>query len=245
MSAGGGQVGGPGANRVAFFALLFLNRYGQTKNLGFICKDYHNRSAMKKTKSMLKYLNTSITFLITLLCSSNLVAQEKFEKESRIKRQDVPSNAVQFIDSLVLKNRVKWFLEEGLERKSIEAKFKNKKKRYSIEFDTLGNVEDVEIEINWKELRTQLKDSIYFRLKKDCLKHKIVKVQIQFSGNQPDLLSKLKTTETIPNLITKYEVIVKCSSKNSVDLFEYLFSDAGQPLSISKIIFKNSSHLEY
>jgi len=194
---------------------------------------------------MLKYLNSSITFLLIILYSSNVFAQEKFEKESRIKGQAVPPKAIQFIDSLNLKNKVKWFLEEGLERKSIEAKFKNKKKKYSIEFDTLGNIEDVEIEIHWKELQTNLKDSICLYLNNDCLKYKIVKVQIQFSGNQPELLSKLKTPEAMPNLITKYEVIVKCSSKNSVDLFEYLFSDTGKPLSISKIIFKNSSHLEY
>jgi len=194
---------------------------------------------------MLKYLNASITFLLIVLYSCNVFAQEKFEKESRIKRQSVPSKAVQFIDSLNFKNKVKWFLEEGLERKSIEAKFKNKKKRYSIEFDTLGNVEDIEIEIHWKELQTQIKDSICFHLNNNCLKYKIIKVQIQFSGNQSQLLSKLKTTGSTQNLTTKYEVIVKCNSKNSIDLFEYLFSDAGKPLSISKIIFKNSSHLEY
>ncbi len=132
--------------------------------------------------------------LITAVhCSNNLGAQEKYEKESRIREKYVPTKALQFIDSSDLKSRIRWYLEEGLNRKSIEAKFKHEKVRYSVEFDTLGNVEDIEIEIPWEDLNSQLKDSISLHLKKDCLKHKIVKVQIQYSGSESELLAKLKT----------------------------------------------------
>jgi hypothetical protein len=191
---------------------------------------------------MLKYF---IAILAVGLFSTNLFTQVKFEKESRIKRHEVPSKALAFIDSLSISNKVKWYLEEGLERSSIEAKFKKDRKKHSVEFDALGNIEDIEIEMDWKELQADLKDTICAQLQTDCLKHKIAKVQIQFSGTYAALLHKLKEAETNPELTTKYEIVVRCRSKNSVDLVEYLFSDAGQQLSVSKIIFKNSSNLEY
>lgn len=195
---------------------------------------------------MYKYLFICILLLIALQYSNNLCAQEKFEKESRIRQKDVPVKALHFIESSDLKkSNIKWYLEEGLNKKSIEAKFKLNKVRYSIEFDTLGNVEDIEIETVWEDLNSQLKDSISLHLKKDCLKYKIVKVQIQYSGSETALFSKLKANENNQDLTINYELIVKCTLQNKVELFEYLFSESGKPLSVSKIIFKNSSHLEY
>lgn len=184
-------------------------------------------------------------FLMFGLCSNYLFGQQKYEKESRINPKDVPSKAMNFIDSINLKNRVKWYLEEGLETKSIEAKFKYNSKKYSIEFDTLGNIEDAEFEIKWDEMQTPFKDSISSRLKKDCLKQKIVKVQIQYSGTSSEILSKLRENKISGNLTIKYEIVVRCKSKDTVVLFEYLFNKKAQELSRSEIIFKNSSHLEY
>ena len=166
-----------------------------------------------------------LILIIALHCSNNLSAQKKFEKESRIREKDVPTKALEFIDSSDLKSKIKWYLEEGLNRKSIEAKFKRDKVRYSVEFDTLGNVEDIENEVSWEDLNSQLKDSISLHLKKDCLKHKIVKVQIQYSGSESGLFSKLKRNETNQYLTIKFEIIVKCNLQNKVELFEYLFNE--------------------
>lgn len=178
-------------------------------------------------------------------CCSDLSAQEKYEKESRIPQEEVPSKAVRFIDSLNEKNKLRWYFEEGLNRSSIEAKFIRHKKNYSVEFDTLGNVEDVEIEIGLNELDTQLKEAINSQLKVNCLKSKIEKVQIQFSGSEQELISKLKHEQSSPNLVINYEIVVRCTSKKAIELLEYLFNNKGELLSTSKIIFKNSSHLEY
>lgn len=194
---------------------------------------------------MLKYVTIYITILISGLCCTSICAQVKFENESRMRRKDVPSRALQFVDSLKMENEVKWYLEKGIDKNSIEAKFKRKKKKCSIEFDTLGNIEDVELEITVGKLSTQIKDSLCFQLQNNCLKSKIVKIQIQFSGSRSALMEKLKTTETSPLLTIKYEIVVRCDSKKNVELFEFLISDVGELLSKTKIILKNSSHLEY
>ena len=186
-----------------------------------------------------------IVLLIAFNFSGNLFAQEKFEKERRIKKANVPAEALSFVEALDIKSKVKWFKEEGLSQKSIEAKFKHHKAKYSVEFDTLGKVEDVEIGVKWSELASNLGDSICLQLNSACSKYKIVKVQEQYSGDASALISMLKAGTNRSSLTIKYELVVKCHQQKKVDLFEYLFSDKGQLISISKIVFKNSSHLEY
>lgn len=186
-----------------------------------------------------------VIFLIILTFSNNLFAQDKFEKERRIKQKEVPSKALSFINSLNFNTKIKWYEEEGLTRKSIEAKFKNNKAKYSVEFDTLGNVEDIELEVPWQDIESYIRDSISLQLKLDCSKHNIDKVQMQFTGSDDALLSLLKNGTHGEHLKIKYELIVKCNYQKTVDLFEYLFDDKGKLISISKIVFRNSSHLEY
>ncbi len=183
--------------------------------------------------------------LIGLSCTANLLAQEKFEKESRIKQRDVPLKAFSFMDSLNFNTKIKWYKEEGLTRNSIEAKFKHNKTNYSIEFDTLGNIEDIETEVNWADVELMISKSIARQFMTDCSKHKIVKVQKQYSRSENDLFSLLKTGIESEQLTVGYEIIVKCIEQGKANLFEYLFNENGLFLSKSKIIFKNSSHLEY
>jgi hypothetical protein len=195
----------------------------------------------RKRVDNLKYL----IFLIMFSVSCNLFAQDKFEKESRIRPKDVPSKALSFIDSLNWRTSIKWYQEEGLNQKSIEAKFKGNKLSYSLEFDSLGMIEDIEIEVNWGELEPGLKESISSQLQQNCTNHLIVKVQRQFTGSEKDLFALLKTGKIFDGMNIKYEIIVRCKQENKVDLFEYLFNNQGKLISTSKIVFKNSSHLEY
>lgn len=190
------------------------------------------------------YKYNSWIFLIAFSVSSNLFSKDKFEQESRIKPKDVPSKALGFVDSLYLNTNIKWYLEEGLSKKSFEAKFKRKKIRHSVEFDSLGTIEDIEMDVNWDKLEPKLIESISSQLQQNCLRFKILKVQRQFTGSENDLLRLLKTN-TLSNLEQNYEIIVRCKLENEVSLFEYLFNDDGKLIAKSKIVFKNSSHLEY
>lgn len=185
-------------------------------------------------------------FLILFFSVSNaLFSQDKFEKESRIKSKDVPSKALIFIDSITIKTKIKWYREEGFNTKSIEGKFKLNKVKYSIEFDIAGNIEDIELEMKWKDLDSILRDSISAHLNLDCSRYKVEKVQKQFTGSEQELLSVFKLKNTFYYQKTKYELIVKCTQQKNVDLYEYLFDNYGKLISKSKIVFKNSSHLEY
>lgn len=175
----------------------------------------------------------------------NTFAQEKIEKESRIDLTAVPKNAQSFISDLALDNKIKWYLEQGINQTTIEAKFKHNGKKYSVEFDSIGNIEDIEVEISWKDLEAGVKESIKKQLDLNCLKHKINKIQTQYLGNAKNLSFLFKQNSNTQKLETNYELIVRCNQENEVNLFEYLFNHQGKLISTSKIIFRNSSHLEY
>jgi hypothetical protein len=172
-------------------------------------------------------------------------AQEKYEKESRLKPSEVPAEAMAFIEDLDLPVKVRWYLEEGLQTRSVEAKFKFQKAWYSVEFDTLGAIEDVEVEVKPGKLPSPVLDAVAKRLKEDCSGYRINKTQIQYLGEKEALKSIIRTSKVGEDVTTNYELIVRCSNDKGVNLFEYLFDASGEVLSLARIIFKNSSHLEY
>jgi hypothetical protein len=180
-----------------------------------------------------------------MICFHGVHAQKKYEKESRLEEKDVPSFALQFIDSLEVQGKVKWYLEEGLDRTSIEAKFKSDKLNHSIEFDTAGNLEDVEILLKWNDMEESLKDAIINGICADCAKINIQRTQIHYTGDRSALWSMVKTGKTTEKYTIRYEIVARCRTASDTVLYEYLFSDTGQILSRSEIIFKNSSNLEY
>ncbi len=184
-------------------------------------------------------------FILVFFGPILLSAQEKLEREYRIKEKNVPAAALAFMDSLGINVKTKWYTEESLDRKSIEVKFKFEKRRYSIEFDTFGRVEDVEVTRRWKAVEKNTQNRILMQLMRECTKYKIEKIQFQYIGLEKHLYEIIKNPNAKTPLQMKYELIVKCKSNGGVDLYEYLFNSQGDTVSKSKIIFKNSSHLEY
>ena len=174
-----------------------------------------------------------------------MYSQDKFEKERRIKKKDVPVIASSFIDSLKFPAKIKWFAEEGATHKSFEAKFTHNHSKHSIEFDTTGAIEDIEIVIDWKSIDTTVSNTILKQLATNCSQPKISKIQMQYTGSASTLFSFLSNTNNTEPLTIKYEIVVRCKEPNAVHLYEYLFDEKGTIESKTKIVFKNSSHLEY
>jgi hypothetical protein len=198
-----------------------------------------------KFSPMNRYVLITLVWGWCFVFPNAIFAQQKLEKESRLKEENIPTLAASFMDSLDIHGKTKWYLEQGLDRSSVEAKFKLDKRKYSVEFDRNGILEDVEIQIKQHELEDSINDSISFYLSNDCSKFKIRKIQIQYSGDRSTLLAKIKDGKVVAPYTVRYELVVKCRDKREVALFEYLFSDSGKKLTRSQIIFKNSSNLEY
>jgi len=186
-----------------------------------------------------------ICALLVVLCSQISFAQKKFEKEERIERDDIPKLALKFVEELKLKSKIKWFKETGLSTTTFEAKTRSKGKKYSIEFNNSGNLEDVEISISKKEIKKDVLNKIESDLKKKLEKFKIQKIQLQYSGSKEAVQSKILKNEHNKDLIINYEIIVSAKVNKKFQKFEYLFSDLGAYIQYKTIVLINTDNLEY
>lgn len=173
------------------------------------------------------------------------VFAQKFEKESRLKPGDVPPAAQEFIRSVNLNANWKWYFEENLKGNSVEAKTKYNGKRYSVEFDTSGKIQDVEVETRLTELDENISRNLTQVLDSMFSSHTIQKIQVQYSAESSVLLAVLKKeTESSASGI-QYEMVVKGKTTGRPKLYELTFSDNGKLIEWSEIIFRNTDNLEY
>lgn len=185
-----------------------------------------------------------VAFIMIAIWPTIVTGQYKAEREYRIKEKEVPKLALSFVDGLDLTKKVCWYKEEGLHRISVEAKTKIHGTRYSIEFDTLGQIEDIEYEVKFKELADPVRNEIEVYFDDNHEKTKVKKVQVQLTGQDLNLQQAVKT-ETVLSVIVKYEIVVKAKIDGSYVLKEYLFDANGILEQSAEIIYKNSDNLEF
>ena len=170
-----------------------------------------------------------ITLIILFISAfTSAFSQVKFEKESRLKRADVPPLAFELVESLAIPGKIKWYSEESLTEKSVEAKFKYNKKIYSIEFDTDGNLQDVEITIHENEIPGDAKLNILKKLEAEFSKYSIKKIQIHYPGKNPEIVSVIKNPPAEIPITVKYEMIVNGKTGNSTKQYEMVFDNIGK-----------------
>lgn len=194
---------------------------------------------------MMKNIKISVPFVIVLFLSFFSQAQTKYEREYRIEPEEVPQKALQFLHSAGIDFSEKWYFEENLEGNSIEAKFKYNRKRYSIEFDTPGNLLDIEIETPFKDLPEALQASIKNSLQNTYSKFTIRKMQVQYSGTIDSFAGFLAESNQGKQYTIHYEFIVKGRKNRQWNLYEITFSNTGELLSTDKIVLRNTDHLEF
>jgi hypothetical protein len=167
----------------------------------------------------------------------------KYEKESRLKRADVPPIALELIESLAIPGKIKWYSEESLTGSTVEAKFRFNKKYYSIEFDKDGNLQDVEITIHVNEIPDNVKEIIFKELELEFDKYSIQKIQAHYPGNNPEVLSIIKNPQKETGNTVKYELIVNGKTGNTTIQYEMVFNNNGVLTGKKEIIQKNANNL--
>jgi hypothetical protein len=183
---------------------------------------------------------------ICILASvTTIVAQKKYEREYRLKESEVPTHAREFIHSIAIEKKIRWFYEENLLGNSIEAKFKYDDQKYSVEFDTLGNFQDIEIEIELSEVPKAVARTIVEQIDGNYSKNKIRKIQVQFSGE----ISSLGVFVSVENpggaFEVKYELVVKGKKERDWNLYEMTFNRQGHLEATSEILLRNIDNLVY
>lgn len=191
-------------------------------------------------------MKQSFLFIIILFAFYNAaLSQVKFEQETRIKKKEVPESAIKFIEKFGFKKKIKWYKETNVNSSSIEAKTKFRKRKYSIEFDLNGNLEDLEIQIPSKEIPEKTAVNIFKNFKKNHLRYEVEKIQIQYSGDEESIVQKVIKGIDSKNVKTQYEIVIIAKIDKKFQKLEYLFSEQGDLIKSQKIILKNTDNLEY
>lgn len=181
-----------------------------------------------------------------LLCYFSFsFSQEKFEKEYRLKIEEIPQAAKDFISKFNFEKKVKWYKEESDRGNSIEAKTKYKDSRYSIEFETNGTLEDVEIKVDFESLPKVVQQFISKTFSTTFQKWKIDKVQLQYSGEPSAVFSFISKKASKEDIVINFEVVVRGKNDNRYYPYEFLFSEEGKTISKQKINYRNTDNIEY
>ena len=182
---------------------------------------------------------------IFLSSTASLLAQVKYEKEYRIKGEQVPTEAKAFIDKLTFQRSIKWYKEESLTATTYEAKTKRNGQKYSIEFDSTGLIEDIEIQIKWVSIGEAVRASMDQALSRAYKKYRLIKIQRQWTGSAEDLVQAVQARSAGEQIQLRYEIIIKGKSETGWQWYEITFSDTGKLLSSKRIILRNTDNLEY
>ncbi len=186
--------------------------------------------------------------VLSLLWCFPLWAQAKYEREFRIKQADFPQKALALIkDEIQGVKRLRFYKEIDSITVSFEAKFKKDRLFYSIEFNTEGELEDIEILIQESDIPNDVLEAITAHLMQTYSNFKIRKIQQQYPLRKGEQLRGL-LKEAFQNLLLpyiNYELIISCKAVSGRREFEYLFNAEGNFLSKRESLPANYDHILY
>ncbi|MDC6365437.1 MULTISPECIES: hypothetical protein [Flavobacteriaceae] len=190
-----------------------------------------------------RFLFCSFLFLVGL----NTSAQNKYEQEFRISEEDFPAKALESIKSYVEDaKRIRFYREIDSAKTSFEAKFKKGKLHYSVEFNSKGELEDVEFIIKKTDVPEDAWVQIQQYLDTEFPRSKIKKIQQQYPANNAETPKVLR--EAFQNLLLpyiRYELIFTSKSNHGFQTYEGLFDAEGQLRNLRKSLTPNYDHLLY
>lgn len=183
-------------------------------------------------------------FLYLLIIFSGLSAfsQKSMEIEDRVSAADVDGDALDFFSSEIVNKKIRWYYEKNFSGNSFEAKFKYNKRRYSVEFDTSGNIRDIEIKVKERRIPDNVIKNINSYFEEKYTHSKIVKVQLQY---KPDVKNFKDFNDVKSDLSPSYEIVAKTKKDKIYSLRELLFDMNGELITDFEKVIRNTDNLEY
>lgn len=178
-------------------------------------------------------------FLIAIvfcLISFSSIAQDKIEREKGVKAKNVPIEARNWLEeAFVKRKRSKWYQEFFEGGYSYEAKFLYQDQYYSVEFDSLGNLEDIEIELKQESIPKEVYQSLSTYFEENYSRYRLKKIQIQYSGSKDDL-KNFVLYDHLSGVAIAYEIEFEGKNNDGKEEFwEGLFDEEGLLVSLRKI----------
>ena len=179
--------------------------------------------------------------LIFLFVSTLRAQTLKYEHEKSISASKVPGNALKTVEKITKQTKKgKWFVENSIDKISYEYKASFNHQKISIEFDSLGNFEDLELNYPLEKLSPEAIKNIKSILDSKYSSYKIKKLQLQWNDVEKALLYANSVN------YSNIEMIVKARKAKTFGIFELLFDKDAKFMSESEIVDKiNSDHLDY
>lgn len=187
-----------------------------------------------------------LSLFCIVLIANFIHAQDKIEIEKRVKEDDVPAEALnKLLEIFETDVNVKWFYQEDGSKKVFEAKFQYNSKDYSVEFETNGEIYNVEVGIEIENLRPKLKTKLEQKLNELFDDYKIRKIQVEYLGEAEDLFEVISEQEIDGDLIIRYEIEVNGRKLKKRGLHELIFDSDIELISQRKIKLKSTDILDY
>lgn len=171
---------------------------------------------------------------------------KKQEVEKKIKASEMPESALRILEPFLSSaHRIKFYKESDIGHESYECKFKLNNDRYSIEFDTQGQIEDIEIMVSLDEVNADARNNIINYLESHK-KYRIRRLQLQFTTaglTQEQLLNRVitKGNRTEPF----HEMVVSIKEAEGWITYEILFDKNGTYLSRKTVIERQTDNVLY
>lgn len=191
----------------------------------------------------------SLPVLVLVLFQFSMVnSQVKVEREHRIKKNQFPETAHEFIqEKLEEAKKIRFYKETDTTKISYEAKFKKDKLYYSIEFDESGKLEDIEISIKEVDVPEDSWSKITKFLNEKFTKFKIRKIQQQYPITS-DETAETTLNNAFQNLLIpslNYELMVRGKIQDVHSDFEILFGAEGDFIKMKESLPANYDHVLY
>lgn len=172
-------------------------------------------------------------------------SQDKQEREYRIKRSEVSAKALQYVERNFEGVRIKWYGEENLDGKAIEAKGKRDGKLYSVKFSTDGDLQDIEMVVSFNSIPENVKNAVEKNLDKRFSKFRIQKTQIQWVGDAAELAALIRGEKITGTYATNYEITLQGTKDRRTDYYEVLADYKGEIVRESRIVQRTNQNLIY
>lgn len=187
--------------------------------------------------------NLLFSILLWWLTIFPCLSQDKVEVEVRVRKEMVPQNAIEQVNYLFEKGikNLKWYQETTGDKISFEAKFKFDRQFYSVEFDTLGRLEDIEIEISIDQIPDESRKNLTAYLEGEFQEYTIFKIQRQLTG-EIESLKKYLERDSDKEVTIHYEIVL-AGKAEEWDAWELLADSQGRFISIQKVLLKRFDNL--
>ena len=142
--------------------------------------------------------------------------------------------------------RLRFYKEIDGDKTAFEVKFKLHKNYYSAEFDTNGNIEDIEVLAKPKDIENQALLRIETYLNNTFKKSKFLKIQKQYVVENTD--AKTLLYDIMGNEIehrVRYEIIAEVTENKKRNLREFLFDTDGTFIKARIVAPSSYGHVLY